>query len=142
MLRISPNIALNDDEIVIRFVRSSGPGGQNVNKLATAAQLRFNVLESPSLPERVKFRLAQQNHNKINSEGELIIDARRFRTQERNRNDAIDRLCDLIRHAAIEPKKRVKTKPSRAAKKRVVESKRRRGDVKRSRSTNRKPDLE
>ncbi|MGI9303518.1 MAG: alternative ribosome rescue aminoacyl-tRNA hydrolase ArfB [Gammaproteobacteria bacterium] len=139
MLRIEPHIVIDEDELRVKFVRASGPGGQNVNKVATAVQLRFDVKRSTSLPEDVRERLTSLAGKRINSRGVLIIDARRFRTQERNRQDAIDRLAALVRKAAAKPKKRLKTKPSRASKQRALDEKRRRGVTKRSRS---KPGLE
>lgn len=127
MIEITPNIALNPAEIKLSFVASPGPGGQNVNKVATTAQLRFNVLHSPSLPESVRARLLLLIGNKLTSEGELIIKASRFRTQERNKQDALDRLIELIQRAAIIPKKRKKTKPTLASKNRRLQSKKLQG---------------
>lgn len=118
MLKITSSIKLNESEIKFNFIRAPGPGGQNVNKVATAVQLRFNVLHSPSLPETVRVRLLFLLRNKISSQGEIIIKATRYRTQERNKKDAIDRLLILLRKAAKSPKKRKKTKPSQASKER------------------------
>ena len=132
-MRITHDITIRDDEIRLEFVRSSGPGGQNVNKVATAAQLRFDVLASPSLGEDVKRRLARLAGNRINAQGELVIDARRFRSQTRNRRDAEKRLAEWIRRAAVPPKRRRKTRPTAASKRRRLEQKRRRGDLKRLR---------
>lgn len=112
MIKITPNIMLDESELHFTFVRSPGPGGQNVNKLATAAQLRFDVRHSPSLTETFRARLVKLALNKINQEGELIIKASRFRTQERNKQDALDRLLELLKAAAVVPKKRKKTKPT------------------------------
>jgi ribosome-associated protein len=112
MIKITPNIALSESEVIFTFIRASGPGGQNVNKVATAALLRFNVMRSDSLPEDVRTRLLSHLGKKITTEGELLIKADRYRTQERNKQDALQRLAELIRHAAIPPKKRKKTKPS------------------------------
>jgi ribosome-associated protein len=132
-IRITPRIGLDERELQIDFVRASGPGGQNVNKVATAAQLRFDVANSPSLPEDVRARLLRQAAGRINAEGELVIDARRFRSQERNREDAIERLAELVRKAAAAPKKRRPTKPTAASKRRRLEEKKRRGADKRLR---------
>ncbi len=130
MLRITPEIAVSDDEIVLQFVRSSGPGGQHVNKVATAVQLRFDVAGSPSLPAEVRTRLRSIAGRRLTEGGILVIDARRFRTQERNRQDAIERLVTLIRRAAQRPKPRKKTRPSAGARQRRLEEKRRRGETK------------
>jgi ribosome-associated protein len=133
VIQITPTLALDENEVQISFVQSSGPGGQNVNKVATAAQLRFDVAQSPSLPTAVRERLIQQAGKNITKDGWLVIDARRYRTQERNRQDAMDRLVDYIRAATYQPKPRRQTRPSRAAKRRRLESKRKRSAVKRQR---------
>jgi ribosome-associated protein len=133
VIQITPTIALDENEIQISYIRSSGPGGQNVNKVATAAQLRFDVAHSPSLPPEVRARLLKLAGKSITKEGWLVIDARRFRTQERNRQDAIDRLVEWIRAATHERKPRRATKPSGAAKRRRLESKRKRSEIKRLR---------
>jgi len=133
MLEITSHIRLHEDELVFRFVRASGPGGQNVNKVATAAELRFDVMCNVSLPDDVRERLSRLAANKINSQGELLIFAQRFRTQERNRADAVERLVTLIRRAAETPKPRKRTKPTRASKRRRLDSKRRHSDKKRQR---------
>jgi len=130
---MTPGLAIGDDEIHFEFVRSSGPGGQNVNKVATAVQLRFDAAGSPSLPDDVRSRLIALAGSKLTREGVLIIQARRFRTQERNRQDALDRLAELIRQAAVKPKVRKKTAPSAGSQERRLESKRRRGTTKRLR---------
>jgi ribosome-associated protein len=132
-IQITPTLALDESEIHISFVQASGPGGQNVNKVATAAQLRFDVANSPSLPPEVRERLLAQAGKHVTRDGWLVIDARRYRTQERNRQDAIDRLIEWIRAATHKPKPRRRTKPSREARRRRLESKRRRSDVKRLR---------
>src|SRR5438105_15176607 len=103
MIRINDHIAIDDGELEERFVRSSGPGGQNVNKLSTAVQLRFDVRRSPSLPEDVRARLERLSGRRLTRDGVLVISAQRHRTQERNRQDALDRLIDLIRRAAVPP---------------------------------------
>jgi len=135
-MRITPNISIPDDEIAISFVRSSGPGGQNVNKVATAAQLRFSVAASPSLPGEVKDRLRLLAGARMTAEGTLIIDARRFRSQRRNRQDAMDRLAELIRRAAARPKVRRRTSPTAASRRRRLDAKHRRSDIKRLRGQN------
>ncbi|MHB8404240.1 MAG: alternative ribosome rescue aminoacyl-tRNA hydrolase ArfB [Gammaproteobacteria bacterium] len=133
MLEITPHIRLHEDELVFRFVRASGPGGQNVNKVATAAELRFDVMRNVSLPDAVRERLSRLAANKINSQGQLLIFAQRFRTQERNRADAAERLVTLIRRAAEIPKPRKRTEPTRASKRRRLDGKRRQGIQKRLR---------
>ena len=133
MIDVSPQIALDESEIQVDFVRSSGPGGQNVNKVATAVQLRFDAANSPSLPDDVCQRLLRLAGNRVTDDGIIIIDARRYRSQERNRQDAIDRLVTLIRRAAQEPRIRRKTRPSAASKQRRLETKRRQSEKKRLR---------
>jgi ribosome-associated protein len=133
MIRITPDIAIREAELKLDFIRSSGPGGQNVNKVATAVQLRFDVFRSPSLPEDVRRRLARIAGKRVSKEGVLLIDARRFRTQERNRQDAVQRLVQWIRRAAEKPKKRIKTRPSFSSKERRLEGKRRHSETKRLR---------
>ncbi|MCK4795314.1 MAG: aminoacyl-tRNA hydrolase [Desulfobacteraceae bacterium] len=130
MIYITRTIAIDEREIHQEFIRSSGPGGQNVNKVATAVQLRFDVRNSPSLPDDVRERLVRLAGRRFTEDGLLIIDARRFRTQERNRQDAIDRLVELIRKASEKPKLRRKTRPTLASKRRRLETKRRRGETK------------
>ena len=134
MLRITPDITLNDSELEEQFVRASGPGGQNVNKVSTAVQLRFNVLASPSLPWDVRERVIKLAGKRINFAGELMITAQRYRTQAQNRADARAKLAGLIRAATHKPKPRRKTRPSAAAKRRRLETKRRKGETKRGRS--------
>lgn len=133
MLYVTPTIAINENEIQLDFIRASGPGGQHVNKAATAVQLHFDVASSPSLPDDVRQRLTRLAGSRISEDGVLVINARRFRSQERNRQDAVDRLVELIQQAAEKPKHRHKTKPSTASKKRRLEAKRRRGQTKRLR---------
>jgi len=134
MIRVTGSIAIDDAEIELRFVRSAGPGGQNVNKVATAVQLRFDVAHSPSLPGLVRERLARLSGRRMSADGVLIITAQRFRTQARNREDAIERLVSLIRQAAVAPRTRTPTGPSRAERRRRLEEKRRQGEKKRLRS--------
>lgn len=131
MIEIPPNIALDEGELDFSFIRASGPGGQNVNKVATAVQMRFDARRSPSLPNDVSTRLQKLAGSRLTNEGVIVITANRFRTQERNKADAIDRLVELIARAAEPPPPpRKKTKPSKAAKARRVDTKVRRGAVK------------
>jgi ribosome-associated protein len=130
MLRITDQIAIDEREIEEQFVRSSGPGGQNVNKLETAVQLRFDVRHSPSLPEGVRLRLERLAGRRLTKDGVLVIIAQTHRTQERNRADAMDRLVELIQKAAIAPKRRRPTRPTAGSQKRRLETKKRRGTIK------------
>ena len=133
MIQVTPTIAINEIELIEEFIRASGPGGQNVNKVSSAVQLRFDVANSRSLPEEVRRRLITLASNRITEDGILIIDARQFRTQGRNREDAIDRLVELIRKAAQRPKARRKTKPTLGSKVRRLKAKRLRTKTKQSR---------
>lgn len=133
MIQITSTISIDEDELTFDFVRASGPGGQNVNKVSSAVQLRFDVARSPSLSDSVKRRIFALAGKRVTKDGVLIIDARRHRTQEKNRDDAIGRLVELVKAAAKPPKKRRKTKPTPASRERRLEGKRRRGSTKRSR---------
>ncbi|MCF6157242.1 MAG: aminoacyl-tRNA hydrolase [wastewater metagenome] len=133
MIYITRNIVIDEREIQLDFIRSPGPGGQNVNKVATSVQLRFDVKNSSSLPEDIRNRLTQSAGKKITKDGILIIRAQRFRSQEKNRQDAVDRLINLIRKAAEKPKHRRRTQPTIAAKKRQLETKYHRSKIKKIR---------
>jgi ribosome-associated protein len=132
-LIITPDIAIPDEEFEWKFIRASGPGGQNVNKVSSAVQLRFLLPQNTSLPVAARNRLRRLAGQKINDDGTILISARSERSQEQNRREALDRLAELIRAALIEPKIRKKTRPTKASKERRIESKKRRGDTKQSR---------
>jgi ribosome-associated protein len=132
MIEITPAIKLDDDEIHLDFIRGSGPGGQNVNKVATAVQLRFDI-QASSLPGEVKTRLLQLAGRRVLEGGILLIEAGQFRTQERNRKEAVQRLVALIRKALVKPKMRKKTRPTKASKEARLKEKKKRGEIKRNR---------
>src|SRR5215510_3851151 len=131
MLEISPNIKINENELHFDYIRASGPGGQNVNKVATAVQLRFDVHAS-SLPDELKARLIHLAGKRVTSDGILLIEAKQFRTQEQNREDAIQRFIALVRRSLVKPKPRKKTKPTKASKEKRLQSKQRRAEIKKS----------
>jgi len=133
VISITPTLGIDESEIQVDFVRASGPGGQNINKVATAVQLRFDVSSSPSLASDVKERVIALAGTRITTDGVLVIDARQHRTQEQNRQAAIARLIELLRRAAEPPKPRHRTRPTRASVQKRIEGKRRRGTVKRMR---------
>ena len=133
MIEITPTLSIEDSEIQLEYIRASGPGGQNVNKVATAVQLRFDIRNSPSLAEDVKLRLTRLGGQRVTLEGILVLEAKRYRTQEQNRSDAILRLTALIQGALEKPKPRRATRPSLASQTRRIESKKKRGDIKKNR---------
>jgi ribosome-associated protein len=135
MIRITDWLAIDDQELHEEFVRAAGPGGQNVNKVATAVQLRFDVQQSPSLPEDVRLRLRRLGGARLTSDGVLIITAQRYRTQAQNRDDALHQFIALVRAATVRPKPRHATRPTLASKQRRLESKRRQGERKQLRRT-------
>ncbi|MBK6898584.1 MAG: aminoacyl-tRNA hydrolase [bacterium] len=133
MIEVTPDIRIAEDELSFSFVRASGPGGQNVNKVSTAVQLRFDAANSPNLPEAVRARALRLAGRRATTEGVIVLDARRHRTQERNRQDAVERLVALLQRAAELPKPRTSTKPTRASRIKRLDDKRRRSAVKRAR---------
>jgi ribosome-associated protein len=139
-IKVTDTIAIDENEIAYDFVQASGPGGQNVNKVATAVQLRFDVRQSPSLPPDVRERLEHLAGSRLTQDGVLILNAQRFRSQERNRRDALARLVELIRQAARKPKRRRRTKPTATSRRRRLENKRHRAQIKKSRRPVRRDD--
>jgi len=132
-IAVTPDISIDEGEIRFEFIRATGPGGQKVNKSSSAVQLRFDLLGSPSLPEEVRSRLATLAGRRLSEEGVLVIEAKRLRSQERNRQDAVDRLCSLIRQAARKPRLRRPTRPGGAARERRLQEKKRRSALKKKR---------
>lgn len=133
MIEVTDDISIPDGELIERFVTASGPGGQNVNKVASAVELRFDVRSSPSLPEPLRERLLARRDRRLTTDGVLVLQAQRYRDQGRNRDDARHRLAEFIRAGLYVPKKRIATKPSRAAKQRRLQAKTGRGTLKRNR---------
>ena len=139
MLHITDTLSIPDDELSWSYARSGGPGGQNVNKVSSKAVLRWDVARSPSLPDEVKVRLRAQQRRRITTEGEFVMSSQRYRDQERNRQDCLEKLSELVRAATVAPKARKKKKPTRASKERRLKEKRHRSAAK---STRRKPTAE
>ncbi|GAB3033211.1 alternative ribosome rescue aminoacyl-tRNA hydrolase ArfB [Oleiagrimonas citrea] len=134
MLRVNRSIAIPESELTERFVRAAGPGGQHVNRTESAVELRFDAAHSPTLPEAVRTRLLHRHDRRITADGMVVIQARRFRDQARNREDARERLASLVRSATQAPKKRIATRPTRASKERRLQAKQQRGRIKQARS--------
>lgn len=135
MIVITPSLSIDENEIQLDFIRASGPGGQNVNKVATAVQLRFDVAHSPSLAEEAKGRLIRLAGKRASADGVLVLEAKRYRTQEQNRADAILRFGELVRRALEKPKARHATRPSLSAKNERIQTKKRRGAIKKTRAS-------
>src|SRR5215203_5338403 len=133
MLEVTPTIAIDESELSERFVRASGPGGQNVNKVATAVELKFDVANSSTIGEDVKARLRAIAGSRMSADGMLTIDARRYRTQPQNREDARERLAELVRQALVKPRRRRKTRPTKSSVERRIQTKQKRGQTKRAR---------
>lgn len=133
MIQISPSIQIDEHELQFEYIRASGPGGQNVNKVATAVQLRFDIANSPSLASDIKGRLIRLAGKRVSVEGILLIEAKRYRTQEQNRTDAIQILVELVRKSLLAPKKRFKTKPTQTSREKRLKEKKQRGEVKKIR---------
>jgi ribosome-associated protein len=133
MIEITPTLYIDERELQFDFIRSAGPGGQNVNKVATAVQLRFDIISSTSLASDTKGRLIQLAGKRVTTDGVLLIEAKRFRTQEQNRENAIQRLVELIRKSLVKPKSRKKTRPSAASKEKRLRSKKAKGEIKKIR---------
>jgi ribosome-associated protein len=140
MLTVSRSLALPEAELTERFLRADGPGGQHVNRTESAVELRFDVARSPSLPEPVRARLLSRRDRRLTDDGVLVIQARRFRDQARNREDARERLVEIIRAVLVPPKARIATKPSRAAKERRLAGKQQRSKIKQTRSRSWSPE--
>jgi ribosome-associated protein len=134
MYIVTPTLQIDESELQFEYIRASGPGGQNVNKVATAVQMRFNIANSPSLASDVKGRLIRLAGKRVNADGVLIIEARRFRTQEANREDALQRFIELVRKSLQPPKPRKKTKPTAASRAKRLQEKKHKGNIKRTRS--------